>query len=130
MILSNSSKFTLYILFEPTRAHVYSKSFCNNKLFFRISSLEKPWCPWMFLPPRKSSPLYFLPANLLTPQGFPPAFLSIPQNSGGWMRLYQNPFYLMMRKNMWIHIWLWILVEIKKEQNTLKKYSKNEDLDF
>ena len=85
MILSNSSKFTLYILFEPTRAHVYSKSFCNNKLFFRISSLEKPWCPWMFLPPRKSSPLYSLPANLLTPQGFPPALVFVDPTKQWWV---------------------------------------------
>ena len=31
---------------------------------------------------------------------------------------------------MWIHIWLGILLEIKAEQNTLKKYPKNEDYNF
>lgn len=71
MILSNSSKFTLYILFEPTRAHVYSKSFCNNKLFFHLSSLEKPWRSWVFLPTS-------LPKSLseVSPQVFPITFPS------------------------------------------------------
>ena len=31
---------------------------------------------------------------------------------------------------MWICIWLQILLEIKPDQITLKKYPKNEDLNF
>ena len=36
----------------------------------------------------------------------------------------------MQVKNMWIYIWLWVLLKVKPEQNTLKKYPKNEDLNF
>ena len=43
-------------------------------------------------------------------------------------RNYTKMPYPVRRKNIWIHIWLWILLEIKPEQNSLKKYPKNEDL--
>ena len=88
-------------------------------------------CPWGSLRPLENLQPYALSPNLFKPQGFPPSpsfrrshkimeggrnYTKIPLSSG--------------EENMWIRMWLWIQLEITPEQNTLKNYPKNEDVNF
>ena len=103
---------------HKVKVHCLSRELPNNIMVsLGVSSLTI--CP---------SPKSF-PATRSLP---PPQsqFFLIPQNSGWWKKSYQNTFIEWGRKNMWIQIWLWILLEVKQEQNTLKKYPKNEDPNF
>ena len=84
-------------------------------------------CPLVNHP---NSPLYLLP-NLFKPQYSPlqSQLLLIPQNSGEWDKLYQYPFIQWRGKKMCIYTCLWILLEIKPEQNIhfKKHFFKQQD---
>ena len=57
-------------------------------------------------------------------------YLHILRSHKQWRveEIIPKSLYPVGTKNMWIDIWLWILSEIKPEQNTIKKYLKNGDL--
>ena len=87
------------------------------------------WCPWGYLHPLENvhPPPYALSATISIHKVPPSTIFHQSHKIVTGVKILQVPFIQCIGKT-WIHIWLWVLPKIKPEENTLKKYPKNEDL--